>query len=80
MDAQKYSTEGTFVVENVSVFQKTCSTLQDASTFQHDIQLHIYSVERHLKTFYFKKIKGSYQESRSTSADSFSCRWKGYQV
>lgn len=38
-------------------FQGICNILQDASRFQHGIQLHIYSVERHVKPFYFKKIK-----------------------
>lgn len=51
-DAEKYSAEGIFAVENVSVFQIICNILQDASSFQHGIQLHIYSVERHQKTLF----------------------------
>lgn len=54
---KKYLAERTFAEENVSVFQGICNILQDASRFQHGIQLHIYSVERHVKPFYFKKIK-----------------------
>lgn len=61
MGAEKYSAEGTFAVESVRVFQIICNILQDASRFQHGIKLHIYSVERHLKTFSLKKkMKGSY--------------------
>ena len=75
-DAEKYSAEEIFAVENVSVFQIICNILQDASKFQYGIQLHIYSIERHLKFFIEKKSK-DHTKSQVQSADSFSHRWKG---